>query len=90
VSVGARSERGLFDGASDEGNLSGASAQRATDLPDELLLGKFVQPLRQKHFCFRQTQIRITTSALPQEERIAIVTDVGQGIRWTRRRQARE
>src|SRR5882724_7241402 len=49
--------------------MSGASAQRATDLPDELLLGKFVQPLRQKHFCFRQTQIRITTSASRSRKR---------------------
>jgi hypothetical protein len=50
-------------------NMSGASGERATDLPDELLLRKFVQPLRQKHFCFRQTQIRITTSASRSHKR---------------------
>jgi len=52
--------------------MSGASTQRATDLPDELLLRKFVQPLRQKHFCFRQTQIRITTSLSRSRKRDAM------------------
>jgi hypothetical protein len=45
-----------------------------------------VQPDLQKYFPFRLTQITSTTPAVsfPEEGRIAIVTDVGSGMRWTR------
>jgi len=47
-----------------------------------------VQPHLQKYFPFRLTQITFTTPAVsfPEEGRIAIITDVGNGMRWTRRR----
>jgi hypothetical protein len=48
-----------------------------------------VQPPSQKHSGSLQTQITSTSSAIPflLEGRIAIVTDVGRGMRWTRLRQ---
>jgi hypothetical protein len=44
-----------------------------------------VQSHLQKYFRSRLTQITFTTPAVsfPEEGRIAIVTDVGNGMRWT-------
>ena len=53
------------------------------------LFGAFtVQSLSQKYSCSLLTQITSTSVTIlhPQEGRIAIVTDVGRGMRWTRRR----
>jgi hypothetical protein len=49
-----------------------------------------VQPLLQKYFGSLFTQITSSSLAIPhpQEGRIAIVTDVGRGMRWTRQCQA--
>jgi hypothetical protein len=46
----------------------------------------------QKYSASRLPQITPTTPAIPfpQEGRIAIVTDVGRGMRWTRQRRTRE
>ena len=53
---------------------------------------KSVNRLLQKEFSSRLIQITLTTPRIPshQEGRIAIVTDVGCGMRWTRQRRARE
>jgi hypothetical protein len=50
-----------------------------------------VKPRNQKYFASRPTQIRCISPDVPfpLEGRIAIVTDVGDGMRWTRERQAR-
>jgi hypothetical protein len=50
-----------------------------------------VQCVRQKYSASELTQITRRTPAIPhpQEGRIAIVTDVGRGMRWTRQRRAR-
>jgi hypothetical protein len=47
-----------------------------------------VQPHLQKYFCFILTQISSLSLTVPShtEGRIAIVTDVGSGMRWTRQR----
>jgi len=37
-----------------------------------------------------ETALWSRTVPCPQEGRFAVVTDVGRGMRWTRRRQARE
>jgi hypothetical protein len=64
-------------------------------LPDgqinHLICHSPVQPLREKYFASRLTQITFKTPAIPShsEGRFAIVTDVGCGMRWTRQRQAR-
>ena len=52
---------------------------------------KAVQPHPEKYSAFAVGQISATSSPVsrPQEGRIAIVTDVGRRMRWTRRRQAR-
>jgi hypothetical protein len=44
-----------------------------------------VQPFLQKYFGSLQTQITCLSFAIPAhtEGRFAIVTDVGQGMRWT-------
>ena len=49
---------------------------------------KSVQPSREKYSASRLPQITLTNPAIPrpQEGRIAIVTDVGCGERWPRRR----
>src|SRR4029079_17715023 len=54
-----------------------------------------VQPSREKYFAFAVGQISATSSRHPvplQEGRFAIVTNVGCGMRWTRRcaRRARQ
>jgi hypothetical protein len=50
------------------------------------------QAPKSKIFCFapNPNQMHIQTVPFPLEGRIAIVTDVGDGMRWTRGRQARE
>ena len=47
---------------------------------------RFVQPFLKKYFAFSESQIRCMSYPVPQppEGRIAIVTDVGCGMRWTR------
>jgi hypothetical protein len=51
-----------------------------------------VQSSRKKYFAFAVGQIICTSPRhpVPQEGRIAIVTDVGCGMRWTRKRRARK
>jgi hypothetical protein len=60
-----------------------------TDLPDGLASHSPVQPLSQKYSCSLQTQITSISAAIPSrtEGRIAIVTDVGHGMQWTRQRR---
>jgi hypothetical protein len=60
------------------------------DLPVGLLHEKPVQPRLQKYFASPLTQIKskILPSRSREEGRLAIVTDVGSGMRWTRQRQA--
>ncbi len=55
-----------------------------------LIFRNRVKPRNQKYFASRLTQIRCISEPVPcpQEGRFAIVTDVGCGMRWTRRRQA--
>jgi hypothetical protein len=55
-----------------------------------LIFRNRVKPRNQKYSAFAAGQISATTPAIPcpQEGRFAIVTDVGCGMRWTRRRQA--
>src|SRR3954451_16038838 len=50
-----------------------------------------VQPRLQKYCASSETQINFRTPAILShtEGRIAIVTDVGHGMRWTRQHQAR-
>ena len=52
---------------------------------------RLVQCARQKYSASPLPQITPTTPAIPHplEGRIAIVTDVGRGMRWTRQRRAR-
>src|SRR6185437_12467713 len=59
---------------------------RPGNLPDGQISGLCVQPSSQKYFGVLFTQITSTSIAIPhpQEGRIAIVTDVGRGRRWTR------
>jgi len=64
-------------------------------LPDGQISSRFakrsVQPLLQKYFSSRLTQITsLIRPSCPTEGRFAIVTDVGNGMRWTRRRWARD
>jgi hypothetical protein len=61
-------------------------------LPDGLFGDFSVQPLLQKYSCSLLTQITFISTAIPspKEGRIAIVTDVGHGMRWTRQRWARD
>jgi len=61
------------------------SARRANHLTP-------VQPLLQKYSDFQKTQIAAISFAVlfPQEGRFAVVTDVGSGMRWTRRHHARD
>jgi hypothetical protein len=57
-----------------------------------LIFRNRVKPQNQKYFASRLTQISSISKTVPSplEGRIAIVTDVGDGMRWTRERQARE
>jgi hypothetical protein len=72
------------------GHSAGApsSTQRncSTDLPDGLFGEIAVQPRLQKYFASRFGRNSFIDSHIPhpQEGRIAIVTDVGRGMRWTR------
>ena len=54
--------------------------------------GKSVKPSHQKYFALPETQITLIVHPVPhpQEGRIAIVTDVGRGMRWPRFRAAYE
>ena len=63
----------------------------AGDLPDGQISKNAVHTQSQKYSASRLTRLKIYNSRhpAPQEGRIAIVTDVGCGMRWTRRRQAR-
>jgi hypothetical protein len=76
---------------------SNPGAVRARELLPVALLARqirhgLVQCSRQKYSASPLPQITLTTPAIPrpQEGRIAIVTDVGCGMRWTRQRRARE
>src|SRR6266567_4842019 len=55
------------------------------DLPDRQSREYRVQPSRKKYFASRLGRNRFIDSVVPahQEGRIAIVTDVGLGMRWT-------
>jgi hypothetical protein len=52
---------------------------------------KSVNPSRQKYFALPETQITLIVRPVlhPSEGRIAIVTDVGWGMRWPDRRDRR-
>jgi hypothetical protein len=58
-----------------------------SDLPDGLIFRIHVKPISQKYFALSEAKIRCMDFVVPppQEGRIAIVTDVGSGMRWTRR-----
>src|SRR5215207_3882803 len=60
-------------------------------LPVRQITHGLVQCCRQKYSASRLPQITSTNPAIPHplEGRIAIVTDVGRGMRWTRQRRAR-
>jgi len=60
------------------------------DLSSRIKLIWVVQSLRKKQFAFRRAQ-SMACFACPasSEGRIAIVTDVERGMRWTRQRRAR-
>ena len=60
--------------------------RRHIDLVKEINLIPPVQPYLQKFFAFRFARNTFITSVVlfPLEGRIAIVTDVGSGMRWTR------
>jgi hypothetical protein len=60
-----------------------------SDLPDKPFRRRRVQPCLQKYPSFHLTQITGLCRAIPFpiEGRFAIVTDVGFGMRWTRRLQ---
>jgi hypothetical protein len=65
-----------------------STAARPTDLPVGQITfraQKPVEPLPQKYFAFSEARISHSVRAVPppQEGRIAIVTDVGSGMRWT-------
>jgi hypothetical protein len=61
------------------------------DLPVGQFVDSPVQPLSQKYFVSRLTQITsYPIPSRPPEGRIMIVTDVGHGMRWTRQRRARK
>jgi hypothetical protein len=60
-------------------------AEFIADLPVGQFCKTSVQPFSQKYFASRFGRHSITDSTVPpsQEGRIAIVTDVGRGMRWT-------
>jgi hypothetical protein len=62
-----------------------AAIAPSSDLPDGQFCDFAVQPLPQKYFAFSEAKISCSFPAVPppQEGRIAIVTDVGCGMRWT-------
>jgi hypothetical protein len=66
-----------------------------TDLPDGQISDGLrfcpVQPQTKKYFCFSEIKSVVHPSRpVPNEGRIAIVTDVGSGMWWTRQRWARD
>src|ERR1700730_19241111 len=65
--------------------------QSASDLPDGQITELPVQPSREKFFALLVGQIISTSSRhpVPQRGALAIVTNVGYGMRWTRQRRAR-
>src|SRR5882672_10413315 len=70
--------------------VDGSSKRRACDLPDRLFADRGVQPRLQKYFCFRLTQITSRTFAIPPHQRgVSRSSETRGGMRWTRRRQAR-
>ena len=68
-----------------------ARAPLPVALPVGQITHRLVQCPRQKYSASPRPQITPTTPAIPHplEGRIAIVTDVGRGMRWTRQRRAR-
>jgi hypothetical protein len=60
-------------------------SRRRLIVPDGQIAVSHVQPLLQKYFRFPLPQITSPSFVIPpsQEGRIAIVTDVGRGMRWT-------
>jgi len=61
-------------------NFTGSRARQANH-------PKSVKPLREKYSDFQKARITAISFAVlfPQEGRFAVVTDVGSGMRWTRR-----
>ena len=61
--------------------------KQRTDLPDRHSVDSSVQPFPQKYFASSPGRNTFKPHAVPpsHEGRIAIVTDVGCGMRWTRR-----
>jgi hypothetical protein len=62
-----------------------SAPERCADLPDVLISENRVKPSRQKYFAFPEDGIVpiVCPILLHKEGRIAIVTDVGSGMRWT-------
>jgi hypothetical protein len=57
------------------------------DLPDGLIFRIRVKPIQQKYFAFSEARSGVwICHPASIEGRIAIVTDVGSGMRWTRQR----
>jgi hypothetical protein len=79
----------LFDDISP--SASEAQHQVSTDLPDALIFRICVKYSNKKYFVFSEVRISCMTCPVPppHEGRIAIVTDVGSGMRWTWRRARR-
>src|ERR1700730_1989967 len=67
------------------------TGQSATDLPDGQISELPVQPSREIFFALLVGQIISTSSRHPVPKRgaLAIVTNVGYGMRWTRQRRER-
>jgi hypothetical protein len=61
------------------------SSYRSARVPDGQIAESHVQPPREKYFGSLLTQITCTSLAIPAHTkgRFAIVTDEGQGMRWT-------
>ena len=68
-----------------------AHHQAPTDLPDGLIFRNRVKPSLEKYFALSEYKSVVGSppSRSLQEGRIAIVTDVGRGMRWTRGCSAR-
>jgi hypothetical protein len=70
-----------------EPRFPGSLRKQSGDLPDGLSDDSAVQSFQKKYSASPPSRNSFIDSAIPpsQEGRIAIVTDVGCGMRWTRR-----
>jgi hypothetical protein len=65
--------------------FNGSAADLTRRANQSAVKNPFVQPVDKKYFSFSEAQISCMTDPIPSppEGRIAIVTDVGSGMRWT-------